>query len=728
MLTAKQKFRPFLIEKTEVLAERRNGGSRRKAEGEPLLSGLFRKKEIYLGRGSNVPQCVFGGNKTGEKAQEKMNTQQKQWEAAQAKVEGIAHSSDPQIRYRDERPIVTIRQMFDSSVEEFSERTAFYVKDQPGGPYRGITYREAGQDVHELGTGLLRLGLQGKHIALVGESRYEWAAAYLAITGGVGVAVPIDKELPSGELVQLIRMAKAEAVVFSRKYKDIFLEAMESGDTSLRLLICMDEGDDKILSFRQITEQGKQLLSQGDQSFQRAGDEIDPKAMAILLFTSGTTGIAKGVMLSQENICEDLMSMVTLIHIKKEDIFFSVLPIHHTYECTCGFLCPIYRGAGIAYCEGLRYIVKNLAEARPTVLLAVPMLLESFYKKIWGQAKKSGMEKKMRLVLKINRYTKKIGLDLVPKLLHRVTDTFGGRMRLMISGGAAIAPEVIRGIQEFGIIALQGYGLTECGPIAALNPDIDGKPDSAGRSIPDVLLRIDGADQEGIGEICVKGKNVMLGYYKDQEATDEVIRDGWFHTGDLGRMDQDGFLFITGRKKNVIITKNGKNVFPEEIEYYLSKIPYVEESMVYGAESTAGKAANAGNPVNTANAGNSANAGNTSSAGNAADTANASNSAKAGNAANLAGAGKAAASSRAAGEMGETLLFAAIRADQEAVAEKLGPDFTSEQVEALLWQEIDALNATLPYFKRIKKISVREDAFEKNTAQKIKRFAVENKK
>lgn len=652
-----------------------------------------------------------------------MNTMHKQWEAARAKVQGIAESSDPQIRYRDERPIVTIRQMFDSSVEEFSERTAFYVKDQPGGSYRGITYQEAQQDVHGLGTRLLQLGLQGKPIALVGESRYEWAAAYLAITGGVGVAVPIDKELPADELVQLIRMAKAEAVVFSRKYKDTFLQAMESGDTSLKLLICMDDekcGDfrsggavfetdsqaeetggkpvgkkEGVFSLRQLTEQGKRLMDAGDSSFQQAGDQIDPRAMSILLFTSGTTGIAKGVMLSQENICEDLMSMVTLIHIKKEDIFFSVLPIHHTYECTCGFLCPIYRGAAIAYCEGLRHIVKNLAESRPTVLLAVPMLLESFYKKIWGQARKSGMEKKMRLVLKLNRYTKKIGLDLVPSLLHRVTDTFGGRMRLMISGGAAIAPEVIRGIQEFGIIALQGYGLTECGPIAALNPDIHGKPDSAGRSIPDVLLRIHEPDQEGIGEICVKGKNVMLGYYQNQKATDQVIQDGWFHTGDLGRMDSDGFLFITGRKKNVIIAKNGKNVFPEEIEYYLSKIPYVEESMVYGKEGTVGKAAAAETTVLAENA---------------------------------ASANKVAGAEAEAGEPGEILLFAAIRIDQEAVSEKLGSNFTSQQVEALLWQEIDALNATLPYFKRIKKISVREDAFEKTTAQKIKRFAEENKK
>lgn len=624
-----------------------------------------------------------------------MNTQQKQWEAARAKVQGIAESSDPQIRYRDERPIVTIRQMFDSSAEEFSDRTAFYVKDQPGGSYRTITYQEAQQDVHGLGTGLLQLGLWRKPIALVGESRYQWATAYLAITGGVGIAVPIDKELPADELVQLICLAKAEAVVFSRKYKNIFLQAMESGNTSLKVLICMDDGESDVLSLRQITEQGKKLIATGDRSFHQAGCQIDPNAMAILLFTSGTTGIAKGVMLSQENICEDLMSMVTLIHIKKEDIFFSVLPIHHTYECTCGFLCPIYRGAAIAYCEGLRYIVKNLAEARPTVLLAVPMLLESFYKKIWGQARKSGMEKKMRLVLKLNRYTKKIGLDLVPRLLHRVTDTFGGRMRLMISGGAAIAPEVIRGIQEFGIIALQGYGLTECGPIAALNPDIGGKPDSAGRSIPDVLLRIDEPDRDGIGEICVKGKNVMLGYYQNQEATDQVMQDGWFHTGDLGRMDSDGFLFITGRKKNVIIAKNGKNVFPEEIEYYLSKIPYVEESMVYGKKGTVRKADPAEEAVSAERS---------------------------------VPAEQVASAETEAEESGEILLFAAIRVDQEAVSEKLGADVTSLQVEALLWQEIDALNATLPYFKRIKKISVRKDAFEKTTAQKIKRFAEENKK
>lgn len=611
-----------------------------------------------------------------------IQAQQEQWKDAYAKVERIKNTADRQIRYRDVRPIVTIRQMFDSSVEEFGERTAFYIKEIPGGPYRPITYKETKKDVDGLGTELLHLGLSGKRIAIVGPSRYEWAVSYLAVTGGVGVAVPLDKELPGNELLQLIVESDAEAVIFSSKYKEIFQEALGSEGCPLKVLICMDELGQEILSFRRVVEAGRARIASGDRSFDEAGEEIDPQAMGILLFTSGTTGIAKGVMLSHENICEDLMSMVSLVSIRKEDIFFSVLPIHHTYECTCGFLCPLYRGAAIAYCEGLRYIVKNLSEVRPTVLLAVPMLFENFYKKIWGQAKKSGLDQKMRTVLKINRLTKKVGLDLVPRLLSRVTDIFGGRMRLMICGGAAIDPAVIEGIQEFGITALQGYGLTECGPIAALNPDVDGKPSAAGRSIPDVALRIDEPDAEGIGEICVRGKNVMLGYYRNEEATAEVLRDGWFHTGDLGRMDSDGFVHITGRRKNVIITKNGKNVFPEEIEYYLGKIPYVEECMVYGKD-----------PAGPGGAGD------------------------------LGGQSELSQS----GQSGDVLIFAVIKPDEEAITEALGPEASAHQIETLLWQEIDKINEGLPFFKRIKKLSVRKEAFEKTTAQKIKRFSDANK-
>jgi long-subunit acyl-CoA synthetase (AMP-forming) len=359
------------------------------------------------------------------------------------------------------------------------------------------------------------------------------------------------------------------------------------------------------------------------------------------------------------------MVMGTLVNIRPEDIFFSVLPIHHTYECTCGFLLPIYRGAGIAFCEGLKYIIRNLEEARPTVFLGVPLIFESIYKKIWSQAKKSKSDVKLRKVLAINEKTKKIGIDLAPILLKKVTAIFGGRMRLMIAGGAAIDPDVLKGLKAFGINAIQGYGLTECSPIVGINPDFDSRDNSAGYPPPFIDVRIVEANEEGLGEIIVKGRNIMLGYYHNEEATNAVIKDGWFYTGDLGFIDKEGYIHITGRKKNVIITKNGKNVFPEELEFYLGKIPYIDESMVWGMDSE---------------------------------------------------------------DNGDTLICASIKTNQEEIAMILGDDYTEEQASRLIWKELDKLNDDLPYYKRIKKADIRKEEFEKTTGKKIKRFSEANRR
>lgn len=581
-------------------------------------------------------------------------------------VKGIKDSRSPLVRHKDVRPISDIKDMWDSSARLFPERPAFMSKDKKKGVYTSITYREAHQASDALGTALLSLGMEGKRIAVIGENRYEWAISYLAVVNGTGVVVPLDRELPENELKQLVVAAEVECVIFSGKYQRIFQRIKDSGDTKLFALICMDgeEASGGVMSFQNLLEIGARLLEKGRREF--IDTEIDRQAMSVLLFTSGTTGVSKGVMLSHQNLAADLMSMVSMVHVMKEDIFFSVLPIHHTYECTCGFLCPIFRGGAVAYCEGLRYIVKNLAEARPTVFLTVPLIMESMYRKIWSQARKSGKEKLLKRVLGVNRITKKIGINLVPLLLSQVTKVFGGRMRLMICGGAAIDPAILEGIAAFGITCLQGYGLTECSPIAALNPDGKPKQDSAGAIPPHMEGQIQAPNEEGIGEICVKGPNVMLGYYGNPQATQEVLPgDGWFHTGDLGFIDADGFVHITGRQKNVIITKNGKNVYPEEIEYYLGRIPYVEECMVWGADSQE--------------------------------------------------------------EGGDTLIFASIKCEEEATGAVLGEGYTKEQAMELLWKEVDLVNEELPYFKRIKKLEVRTEEFEKNTAKKIKRFSEANK-
>ncbi len=584
---------------------------------------------------------------------------------AEQVVSFIKNTKDPYVMYKDIRPIINIKDMIDSSTELYKDRTAFHVKDKTGEPYRQITYGEMKEDVDGLGTALISMGLKNKRISIIGDNRYEWAISYLATICGTGIVVPLDKELGPSELEQLVKEAGTACIIYSKKYEKIFLDMKERGESSLKYLVSMDEreSDENVLSLWELKEAGKVLVENGNREFLDA--EIRRDEMSILLFTSGTTGVAKGVMLSHGNIVEDLMASPTLLEVLPQDVFFSILPIHHTYECTCGFLMPLYRGASIAYCEGLKYIVKNLAEARPTILLGVPLIIESLYKKIWQNARKSGKEATLKRALKLNRFMKKFGLDLSKKFFAQIHGLFGGRMKVLICGGAAIAPEVLQGMRDFGINALQGYGLTECSPICALNPDKHPKNDSAGYVLPGCDIKIHEPDPEtGIGEICAKGGNIMLGYYNNQEATDSVLKDGWFHTGDIGYLDQDRFVHITGRIKNVIITKNGKNVYPEELEYYIGKIPYVLESLVWGKDSE---------------------------------------------------------------ESGETLICASIRIETEAVIESLGEDYTDESVIALLWKEIDRVNMELPFFKKIKKIDFRKEEFEKTTAKKIKRYVESNK-
>lgn len=586
----------------------------------------------------------------------------KEWEYAQARVEGIKNSKDPLVLYRDIRPIIDIKHMLETSVELYGDRPAFHVKDKPGTPYRSITYRETKADVDALGSALAAMDYQGKNIGIIGENSYMWAVSYLAATGGIGVVVPLDKELSATDLEQFIRDGEVECIFFGGKFEPVIQSIKDSGSTRLSLLVNLDAAEDKegVRSFRSLLEEGVRAMENGERRFLDAVIERD--VMGILLFTSGTTGVSKGVMLSHGNIAEDLMASPTLLKVTPEDIFFSVLPIHHTYECTCGFLMPLYRGASIAFCEGLKHILKNLEEAKPTIFLCVPLIMESIYKRIWSQARKSGAEKKLRTVLKINRVTKKLGIDLVPK---KITNVFGGRMRTMICGGAAIDPAILDGINEFGITCLQGYGLTECAPICALNPDKAFKSNSAGYIPPGFDLKIHEPDPEtGIGEICAKGGNIMLGYFKNEEATREVLRDGWFHTGDLGYMDADRYVYITGRKKNVIITKNGKNVYPEELEYFLGRIPFVAESMVWGKDAEAGD---------------------------------------------------------------DTVICASIKIDEEEVKQALGENATDAQIAELLWKEIDKINEEQPFYKKIKKIDVRTTDFEKTTGKKIKRFVDANK-
>lgn len=589
---------------------------------------------------------------------------------AEAVIEALNTSKDPYVVYKTSRPITDLKHMLNTSAELYADNVAFrqrFVKDEP---FREITYREALDTVNGLGTALIAHGLKGKRISVVGENCYQWATGYLAAVCGTGVVVPLDKELSAQELKQLVIEADVAAVLFTKKYEKMFKEMMASGDTKLELLVNLNgsagEEPEGVFSWEGLVQEGKKLVAGGDRSFIDA--EIYADEMSVLLFTSGTTGIAKGVMLSHRNICEDLMSAPTILNVNTWDIFFSVLPVHHTYECTCGFLMPLYKGASIAYCEGLKYIVKNLAEVRPTMLLAVPLIFENLYNNIMKNVRKQGKEGLVRKVLALNKVTKKIGLDLNKLLLKDILKVFGGRMRVLISGGAAIDPAILQFFNDLGFIAVQGYGLTECAPMAALNPDQhkNMRNSSVGHLLPGMEVKIEDKNEDGIGEICLKGPNVMMGYYNMPEETAKVIKDGWFHTGDLGYVDDKDFIYITGRKKNVIITANGKNVFPEELEYYLGRSNLVSESMVWAQEDEAGQ---------------------------------------------------------------DTVIVATIKPDMEEVEAALGKEAAADtaQVEKLLWAEVDKINENLPFFKKIKKINVRREEFEKTTGKKIKRFVESNK-
>lgn len=557
----------------------------------------------------------------------------------------------------DVRTITTIKDMTDQSIKLYAKKNAFLVKKEKGAPYTGITYEEFGNDLNGLGTAFHSLGLTGKRIAIISENRYEWALSYLASLNGNSTVVPLDKELPPEDIRNLLQTAQASGIIYSKKYSKAMQE-IKAEFSFIDHLINMDltEDTDTELSFQQLLSSGKKLVSEGSNTFQNT--VINPDSANILLFTSGTTGNPKGVLLSHKNITTDLMAMCQMVYIDDKDVFLSVLPLHHTYECTCGFLCPLYRGCTIAYCEGLKYVLPNLKEAKATMMLAVPALFETMYGRIMKTVRKNGLEKKVNMGLKLSNFLRKIHIDKRRKIFAQIHETLGGNIRLFISGAAAIDPEVSKGFRDFGISFIQGYGITECSPIVALNRDYQYKDDAAGLALPCLEVKISEPDDNGIGEIICRGNSVMLGYYENEDATKEVFTDGWFHTGDLGYQDKEGFFHITGRQKNVIVLKNGKNIFPEELETLLNRNPYVSESMISGIYNE---------------------------------------------------------------ETGETELLAQILPDMETIHEVLA-DADEEKIKELMEEAVKEVNQRNPLYKHIHQCEVRHTAFIKTTTQKIKRY------
>lgn len=574
--------------------------------------------------------------------------------------------------------IKDLKDMLNISRKQFADRTAFLTKPVKEQPYVPVTYRQYADDVDAFGTALLNdLHLdENTATGIIGESRYEWYVSYLAIVNGASVVVPLDKELPPHELANLLCRSHIDALIISPSYFQKLHDALqiiaEKKLDGLRLKHIISMGDAAeaamfaparydLHTFNALLAAGKTELANGNRSF--VDYVIDPNRMRILLFTSGTTAAAKAVMHSHATVATNLMAMCKMVYIAKEDVFFSVLPLHHTYECTCGFLCPIYRGSCIAQCEGLRYILANLKEARATVMLVVPLIAETFYKKINKGIRVNKMTlAKVNFALTVTKALRKVGVDKRRDFFKPILDQFGGALRLLIIGGAKVKPEIIDALNAFGLLTLQGYGLTECAPIIALNCDKNPKSSSAGQALPGVEIEVANPDENGIGEFIARGKNVMLGYYNDPAATAAAIdKDGFFHTGDLGYIDSENFVIITGRKKNVIVTTNGKNIYPEEIEALLADSHLIQEVVVSGSLN----------------------------------------------------------------QKGETVITAEIFPDLEEVKAALNvakaemPDQAAMQ--HLLEQTVHEINHRLPTYKAVRQVVLRDTEFPKNTSKKIKR-------
>ena len=465
----------------------------------------------------------------------------------------------------------------------FGDKTAFAYKLSPKDKeIIHITYKQFQNDIYCLGTALLSLGLEGKNVAIIAPNRYEWCTSYLATQIANMVTVPLDKALPDGEIENLILRSSAEAVIFDVKYLDVFQKIKKEQKSNLKYYICMDFKEDskEIYSYTRLLQSGKKLLDYGDTRLQNV--KIDNKKMAVMLFTSGTTAIAKAVELSQFNICENIYVIGCVCKVVPEDVFLSFLPLHHTFESTTTFLYGTYCGITVAFCDGLRYVVDNLKEYKVTGIVCVPLMLEAMYKKIEKEIAKKGKTRLVHIMTKVCNFLLKFGIDIRRTVFKEILDELGGHLRVIVYGAAPMDKKVAQGLTNLGINLLQGYGLTETSPVICAENDKYKKPGSCGFPMPNAEIQIDSPNDQGIGEIKVKGTSVMLGYHHNKEATEEVLKDGWFYTGDLGYFDKEGHLFITGRKKDVIVLKNGKNIYPQELEMLLSTLPYVAEVMVYG--------------------------------------------------------------------------------------------------------------------------------------------------
>jgi long-chain acyl-CoA synthetase len=554
--------------------------------------------------------------------------------------------------------VSSIQDMLVQSARRFGEKVA--LEDLAPTPIPKVSYNQLLQYVSRFGCALKNMGIKERaHIAVISENRVQWGITYLTAMCFNYVIVPIDKNLNVNEVMNIIHESDAEVIVFSESF-DSMLRERHDVLKKLKTFISMDLPSDKD-GFKSMIN----LLSNTGPCSQEQLPKINPEDLAEIIFTSGSLGRAKGVMLSQKNLAANLMSMVSMMFIYPEDRFLSVLPIHHTYECTCGFLCPLYSGASAHYARSLKTVVEDLQNVKATMLLAVPLLYDKMFKRIYKSIQEDKVKSKIvPPMIKVTGLFEKVGWKgLKKKVFKELHERFGGHIRVFIAGGAAPDPKVAKGLREFGFTFVQGYGLTETAPILALNQLDNFKDDAAGIPLPKVELKINKPDSEGVGEVYAKGPNVMIGYYKNEKLTSDAFDDGWFKTGDLGYIDKDGFLHISGRQKNVIIAKNGKNVFPEEIEDILNRSPYILESLVYGEK----------DPKQ------------------------------------------------------DEIIAVQLVIDAEAFieySEKNKVKITDELIKKTIDSVIKESNKELSSHKQIKKYYIRESEFEKTTTQKIKRYLI----
>ena len=496
-------------------------------------------------------------------------------------------------KYYDRPRFQTLRDLLRDCASRYGDADAYRYHDTPGGPDITRSFRDFTAAIDAFGTGLIDLGLAGKHIVVVGANCYEWAVAHNAVVNGTGVSVPLDRQLPESEVVNLSERGLAEAFIYNAPHHEIAL-AVAARNQRIRYFICMKPGvigeslrqsDPRFMSFADVLESGKRLMQAGDRRFTDA--VIDPDALSSLLFTSGTTAMSKGVMLSHRNVTSNVHSVVSTIYIKQGQRALSVLPLHHTFENTVGMYMMLAYGCCICFTDGLRYLAQNLKEWQINILLAVPLLFENIYHQIEKTLQKSGKENLVRTMRKVSNGLRKVHIDLRGKLFHQILAGIGGGMNLCVCGAAAIDEKIVSFFNDIGIDFLCGYGLTETSPVISacnLMVNIYG---SVGNPLAfiEAAIDTDSAEPGAIGEILTRSESVMLGYFQNPEATAEVMMPGgWLRTGDIGYLDKKKCIHITGRVKSMIVLTNGKKAFPEEIEFLLNRIPGIRESIVWGDE------------------------------------------------------------------------------------------------------------------------------------------------